>query len=188
VNKKLIKTTFLLVILLTIFVMSIPEAMAQNHNYNQGTVISNANFRRVNIPQRDRAKVREFMRHDGTLDQRRVERQIGTQNFQRARYYSQHSRVNLMDILMLYLIFRNWNQVGLMIGHNPAPAYPTYPGYYPPAYRPLPPGYVPLPPVYQPMPPMYQPMPPVYQHQPVHPGYYYPGQPYYQNTSLIIKI
>jgi hypothetical protein len=165
VNKKTVKIALLLVILLSIFVMSIPEAMAQSRHSSR----NDTNYRRVHVPPHERGKVNNFRKHDGSYDRGRIERHIGNHNVQRAHYYSQRSRVNMMDIMMLYLVFRNWDRVALHIGYTPVPTVPVYqpvphPGYYAPAPHP---GY-------------YAPVP--------HPGYYAPAPTYYPTTPVYRQV
>jgi hypothetical protein len=141
--------------------------------------------RRIQIPEQDRQRVERFY-NNGQFDHQRLEREIGRNNTRRARYYSQHSGVHFVDVMLLFFLMRNWGSVEAYIG-IPYPTYPTYPSYYhSPSYyyyyNPFPPIY--CYPVYRPIyrpcrrrrPPSYY-RPPCRKTNPAGPIYSNPCQP-----------
>jgi hypothetical protein len=189
VNYKRLATLFFTTLLLSLFVIKVPAVLAFE------TPEDAEEYRQIEIPQQDHARIERFYREDGQIDQRQLEMELGSANVTRARSYSRQARVDLIDVMLLFYLMRNWGRVETYIGwtpgYVPAPVYYTWPVYYVPRrvvyyspslwywhyhYRPF--RYRPRPTYYsRPRPPRHRPKPHYSRPRPTRPNYSRPTRP-----------
>jgi hypothetical protein len=125
VNYKRLTTIILTTLILSVFAISTNAAFAQEQTEA---------YRQITIPHQDEARIERFYRHDGEIDQGLLEMELGNENVMRARSYSRQAKVDLIDVMLLYYLMRNWGRVETYIGwapgYAPAPVYYTWPVYY----------------------------------------------------------